>query len=146
MEEKLNIAEKAYQQGYTCSQAVIAAFAEDLGLTPETAYRIMEGFGGGFGGSQEVCGAFSAATAVISFFYSSGSMDGKSKAHTYKAIRHAAELFEAEYGSVICRDILHGESPKAFKCGMKVRDAVVIVHRLLSENNEIYCKRGEENE
>ena len=40
----------------------------------------------------------------------------------------------------------NGESPKALKCGMKVRDAVVIVHRLLSENNEIYNKSGGENE
>lgn len=146
MEEKLHVAEKAYQQGCTCSQAVIAAYAEDLRLTPETAYRIMEGFGGGFGGKQEVCGAFSAATAVISFYYSSGSMDGKSKGHTYKAIHRAAELFEAEYGSVICRDILHGESPKAFKCGMKVRDAVIIIHELLSENDEIHHKSGGKNE
>ncbi|MCM1543418.1 MAG: C-GCAxxG-C-C family protein [Blautia sp.] len=82
IDEKLKLAEKYYVGGYTCSQAVFCAFAEDLGLDGKTAYRIMEGFGGGFGARQEVCGAFSAATAVISYYMSSGSLDGKSKVHT----------------------------------------------------------------
>ena len=45
----------AYQKGCTCSQAVFSAFAEDMNLDPVTAYKIMEGFGGGFGAMQEVC-------------------------------------------------------------------------------------------
>lgn len=136
MEEKLRIAEEAYKNGCTCSQAVIAPFAEDLGLTAETAYLIMEGFGGGFGGKQEVCGAFSAAVVVLSFYCSSGSLDGKSKAFTYKVIRRTAELFEAEYGSVRCREILHGESPKAFQCGMKVQDAVIVIYKVIAKINK----------
>ena len=60
MEEKLKAAGQAYGSGFTCSQAVFCAFADELGLDERTAYRIMEGFGGGFGALQEVCGAFSA--------------------------------------------------------------------------------------
>lgn len=71
---KLETASRTYKKGYTCSQAIFAAFAEELGLDEETAYRLMEGFGGGFGGKQEVCGAFSAAVAVISCFCSSGGL------------------------------------------------------------------------
>lgn len=133
---KLETASRTYKKGYTCSQAVFAAFAEDMGLDEETAYRLMEGFGGGFGGKQEVCGAFSAAVAVISYFCSSGSLDGKSKGNTYKVIRKASEVFEQEYGSIICREILHGSSPKAFQCGMKVKDAVLLVGKVLAENTE----------
>lgn len=91
MDEKLKLAGQAYKNGCTCSQAVFCAFAHDMGLDETTAYKIMEGFGGGFGAMQEVCGAFSAAAAVISFYTSSGSMDGKSKGKTYKA-RSAAPL------------------------------------------------------
>lgn len=136
MEEKLKLAGEFYSCGCTCSQAVFCAFAKDLGLDEKTAYRLFEGFGGGFGGKQEVCGAFSAATAVISYYCSSGSMDGKSKAQTYKAIRRAAEIFEKEYGSIRCREILQGNAPKAFQCGMKVKDAVLVVHKVLSEQGE----------
>lgn len=131
--DKLKLASDNYLKGYTCSQAVICAYADDLGMNEQTAYKIFEGFGGGYGGKQEVCGAFSAACAVISFYKSSGTMDGKSKAETYKYIRQAAELFEKEYGSIRCREILHGNSPKAFQCGMKVKDAVLMVEQILNE-------------
>ena len=80
---------------------------------------------------QEVGGAFCAAAAVISYYTSSGSMDEKSKGKTYKAIRRAAEIYEREYGSIRCREILHGNAPKAFQCGMKVKDAVLVVHKVL---------------
>ena len=133
MDKKLKQAGRAYQDGYTCAQAVFCAFAEELGLDQKTAYRIMEGFGGGFGGLQEVCGAFCAAAAVISYYTSSGSMDGRSKGETYRAIRRAAEIYAQEYGSIRCREILHGNAPKAFQCGMKVKDAVLVVHKVLAE-------------
>ena len=133
MRKKLMTSVSVYKNGCTCSQAVIAAFAEDMGISPETAYRIMEGFGGGFGVRQEVCGAFSAAAAVVSFYYSSGSMDGKSKADTYKAINRLATLFEERYGSIVCREILHGEKPRQLKCGGKVEDAVIVACKIISE-------------
>lgn len=85
---------------------------------------------------QEVCGAFSAATAVISYYISSNTMDGKSKGRTYQAIRRAAEIFANEYGSIRCKEILHGNTPKAFQCEMKVKDAVLVVRRVLAEEAE----------
>lgn len=133
MEEKLKLAGQAYGNGCTCSQAVFCVFARDMGLDETTAYKIAEGFGGGFGGMQEVCGAFCAAAAVISYYTSSGSMDGTSKGKTYRAIRRAAEIFQQEYGSIRCREILRGNAPKAFQCGMKVKDAVLVVHKVLED-------------
>lgn len=50
--EKLKIASQNYQNGYTCSQAVFSAFAEEMGVNLELAYRMFEGFGGGFGGKH----------------------------------------------------------------------------------------------
>lgn len=127
MTEKENIALKSYGNGATCSQAVISAYIDEIGLDRETAYRLLEGFGGGFGGMQEVCGAFSGACAVISFLHSDGSVEAKTKLDTYKQIRKAAEIFEEKYGAIRCYDVLHGEHPKPFKCGMKVKDAVAVV-------------------
>ncbi|MCD8048435.1 MAG: C-GCAxxG-C-C family protein [Clostridia bacterium] len=114
MEEKLKSAGELYKSGYTCSQAVFCAFAEEMGLDEKTAFRITEGFGGGFGGMQEVCGAFSAAAAVISYYKSSGTTQKSTKAETYRVVRDAAELFKKEYGSVRCREILHGNSQRRF--------------------------------
>ena len=133
MEEKLKLAGRAYGNGCTCSHAVFCAFARDMGMDDTLAYKIMEGFGGGFGGMQEMCGALCAAAAVISYCTSSGSMDGASKEKTRRAIRRAAEIYRREYGSIHCREILHGGAPGAFQCGMRVKDAVLIVHKVLEE-------------
>lgn len=132
-EEKVKQAADAYLRGCTCSQAVMLPYAGELGIDEVTVYKIMEGFGGGFGAMQEVCGAFSAVTAVISYKLSSGSMDGKSKMDTYKAIRRAAEIYKDEYGSIRCYDILRGNSPKGHKCSQKVMDAVMTIERTLDE-------------
>lgn len=50
MNTKLKIAKQLYERGYTCSQAVFSAYVKEIGIDEETAYRIMEGFGGGIGG------------------------------------------------------------------------------------------------
>lgn len=136
MDEKLKLAGQAYGNGCTCSQAVFCAFAKEMGLDEQTAYRIMEGFGGGFGAMQEVCGAFCAAVAAISYYTSDGGLNGESRGKTYCAVRRAAEIYKQEYGSIRCREILHGDTPKAFQCGMKVKDAVLIVHRVLAEQKD----------
>lgn len=136
MDEKCKLAMQAYRSGYNCSQAVFCVFAQEMGMNEETAYRIMEGFGGGIGAMQEVCGAFCAAAAVISYFTSNGKQTGTGRAKTYRAVRRAAELYAQEYGSIRCREILRGNAPKALQCGKKVEDAVLLVQKVLAENAE----------
>lgn len=133
MEEKLKLAGRAYGNGCTCSQAVFCAFARDMGMDETLSYKIMEGFGGGFGSMREMCGALCAAAAVISYCTSSGSIDGASREKTGRAIRRAAEIYWREYGSIRCREIPHGSAPGAFQCGVKVKDAVLVVHKVLKE-------------
>lgn len=91
---------------------MFCAYADELGLDRETASRLMEGFGGGCGGMQEMCGALSAAFAVVSWHVSSGTIDGATKAHTYEEIREAADIFRREYGGITCRDVLKGRTPQ----------------------------------
>ena len=47
MSDKVEKALDVYGQGYSCAQAVIAAFANELGMDLETAMRFAGGFGGG---------------------------------------------------------------------------------------------------
>ena len=133
MDDKLKLAGQAYGKGFTCSQAVFCAYARDMGIDETTACRIMEGFGGGFGGMQEVCGALAAATA-ISFYSSEGTPgNGEKRKKVYEKVCRAAEIFQKEYGGITCREVLHGECPKAFQCGMKVKDTVLIINQILAE-------------
>jgi C_GCAxxG_C_C family probable redox protein len=57
-------AKDLFLEGYTCCQAVVAAFADEpwfaeSGLTLETACKLASSFGGGMGRLREVCGAVS---------------------------------------------------------------------------------------
>ncbi|MCI8371655.1 MAG: C_GCAxxG_C_C family protein [Lachnospiraceae bacterium] len=134
MNERVAKAIQNYGKGYTCAQAVLCAYAKQAGLDEKTAYRLFEGFGGGCGGMQEICGALAAAFAVISYHYSDGEPEqSASKPVTFSKIREAAELFKEKYGAVACRDVMQGQKPQPFKCGAKVKLAAEIIETMLEE-------------
>lgn len=133
MDDSVTTATRYYDRGYNCAQAVFCAYAPSLGIDAKTAYRLMEGFGGGFGGLQEVCGAFSAVCAIIGHHASDGGFKGESRLHTFRVIQDAARLFSQEYGSIKCLDILGGAKPKPFTCGKQVAFAASLVERMLSD-------------
>lgn len=45
-----------FNEGFSCSQAVLSSFSEDLGLDKETARKISCGFGAGMARSGNICG------------------------------------------------------------------------------------------
>ena len=57
-----------YENGYMCSQAVFAAFAEEFGITEKQAFQIGACFGGGMC-KGEVCGACTGALMVLGMKY-----------------------------------------------------------------------------
>lgn len=133
-EETLKTAAESYGKGCTCSQAVFSAFAEDMGIEPKTALRMMEGFGCGMGGTQQLCGALSAACAIISYYCSDGTVGDAEKTQcTYQKMQKALAVFQREYGGVTCKEILRGGEPQPFQCCMKVKDAVLMIHQILNE-------------
>lgn len=134
IDKKLESAAKKYNLGCTCSQAVFCTYAKELGLDEEKAHRLMEGFGEGCGGMQEVCGVLFACNAIISFYCSDGKLEnGNSKEFTFQKIRQVEDIFRHEYGGITCKEILHGECPKKFQYGMKVKDAVLIIENILRD-------------
>ena len=61
---RADMAEKYFKEGANCSQAVLAAYADELGISVEFAMRLASGFGGGVGRMREVCGAFSGVVLI----------------------------------------------------------------------------------
>jgi hypothetical protein len=47
-----------FQQGFTCSQAVLSVFAQDFGLDRNLALRISQGFGAGIAYTDGVAGLY----------------------------------------------------------------------------------------
>lgn len=98
---KGEIANEFFKTGLNCSQAVAAAFANEINMDKETVIRLTSGFGGGMGRMREVCGAVSGMTFVLSAIY--GNED---KGKIYERVQEVAEKFKNENGSIICRELL----------------------------------------
>lgn len=101
-ESSVEKAERLFKDGCNCSQAVLAAFADELGLDEQVAMKVACGFGGGLARQREVCGAVSGAAMVI------GMRIGADKAKCYEAVQRFCENFRNETGSIICRELLKG--------------------------------------
>ena len=100
-------AKALFKQGYNCSQAVLAAFAEELGIDFETAMKLSSSFGGGMGSLREVCGAVSGMFMVAGIKYGYDKPgDRHGKVGHYKRIQTLAGKFREENQSIICRELL----------------------------------------
>ena len=96
-----------FHQGYNCAQSVLAAFADDLGLTVPAALKLSSGFGAGIGRMRSICGAFSALTMVAGFARGNTTPSLDDKEAIFSLIRTLAGEFEQAHGSLVCKDLLH---------------------------------------
>jgi C_GCAxxG_C_C family probable redox protein len=105
--ERVEAAVAAFRAGYSCSQAVLSAYAGAFGLNREMALRLTAGLGGGMGRLAETCGAVSGAILVLGLRYGSAHADDRAARElTYARVREFVARFRARHGSVTCRDLL----------------------------------------
>ena len=106
--EKAQKAMSLFKEGYNCSQAVVGAWAEEIGMPLDTAVKFSAGFGGGMGRLREVCGSVSGAFMVLGMKYSTGQPDPQSKKAMYEKIQAFAARFKEEnsFDSIVCRKML----------------------------------------
>lgn len=142
--DKAAKAVKLFNDGYNCSQAVLAAFCGPFGLDEKTALTLASGFGGGVGCSGDICGALTGAVMVLGLKYGSADASDKTvKNETYRKTRALVEEFKLQTGSLYCRDLLGfdmstqegqlaAKRPNAFgDCPQYVRVAAEILHDVL---------------
>lgn len=58
-----------FEEGFACSQAVLATFCERFGLDRHIGLKLAEGFSGGIGRQGLTCGAVTGALMVIGLRY-----------------------------------------------------------------------------
>ncbi|KNY30336.1 C-GCAxxG-C-C family protein [Pseudobacteroides cellulosolvens] len=139
MVSKAQEAVDMFNEGFICSQAVLAALSDRLGLEKDLALKIANGFGGGIARKQLICGAVSGAIMLIGLKYGKTSaQDSISHERTYSIIDKFCDEFEKRNKSIICKDILGCDMAKAREqglfsttCSKCVKDAVDIVENLL---------------
>lgn len=94
-----------FSQKFHCSQAVLAAFAEELGITEKQALKLGACFGGGMC-RGEVCGACTGASMALGLkFGQCGTGDVESKTKTNDITVKFLEAFKNNNGSYMCREL-----------------------------------------
>lgn len=100
-------ARKAFKEGYNCSQSLMLAYSDVIGIDEKQALRLSSAFGGGMGRMREVCGAVSGAFMVLGLLYGyDDAKDYEGKKDVYARVQEIAEDFKNEEGSIICRELL----------------------------------------
>ena len=142
-EEYVRIAGETFKQGYNCCQAVAAAFSDVAGLTRDEMLRVSCAFGGGFARLRYVCGAVSGMGIVAGLVYGDDTPDCKKA--MYPKVRELSDAFQAQFGSIVCADLLNGivthddpPTPEARTEGFYKRrsclDCVQTAARILAED------------
>ncbi len=107
MEGRKEKAVRLFKEGYNCSQAVFAVFADRYGIDEKLALKLASSFGGGMGRMRETCGTVTGMFMVAGMETGSDdSKDKEKKAHNYQVVRELADDFRLENGSIICRELL----------------------------------------
>ena len=112
MYDKFSQALEYHSKGFNCAQSVVLPFCEELGLDYTVLSRVAEGFGGGMGGYELICGALSGAIIVAGLKLADGNLESpQSKLHTYAVVKEIIKKFEKTCGSTLCPVI------KGLECG-----------------------------
>jgi C_GCAxxG_C_C family probable redox protein len=142
---KVEQAVTCFEEGFSCSQALLSTYGAELGLDRETALRVAGAFGAGMGRMGETCGAVTGAFMIIGLKYGkTKAEDEKTKERAYSLVKEFIEKFRLRNGSVICRellgcDLITQEGMKTAKekelisilCPKFVRDAAEIIEEIL---------------
>ncbi len=104
-------AKEYFLEGYTCSQAVTLAFADIVGVEKETLTKLTLPFGGGLGRMRLTCGAVSGMAAIIGLAFGEAERSAENKKTVYGIVQELCGKFQAEYGSLLCGELLSGKVP-----------------------------------
>jgi C_GCAxxG_C_C family probable redox protein len=105
--KRVNKAVDCFKSGFSCSQAVFSAYAEELGLDKDVALKISGTFGGGMAGMAETCGAVTGAFMVIGLKYGKiKPEDEEAKRKAYSLVKVFVKKFKAKNSSIVCRELL----------------------------------------
>lgn len=135
-----------FQEGYSCSQAILISYAQQFNLKPEIAARLAAPFGGGVARRGETCGAVSGGIMVVGLKMGHSTAEDKdSKERTYRMVEEFISQFQERNGTIRCNELLDWDisTPEGLqsareaqlftsRCPKFVSDAAEIVTQLLN--------------
>ena len=145
-EETMGAAEGYAEAGYLCSEAVLLALSEFLGVESKLVPRIATGFAAGVARTGNVCGALSGAIMGLGFRYGRDTPETEPERRPYWYAKRLAMAFEEAFGSVTCPGVLGldiddpddyrryvEEDMWATRCREAIKTAAGLAYNLLQE-------------
>ena len=143
--------EKAVEQfgkGFNCSQAILSAYCEELGLDYEMSLKIATGFGGGMH-INGTCGAATGAFMALGLKYGNTfAEDQITKENVYIKVIKFSRRFIDQHGSTQCHELLgcdlttkegleiaRQKDVFSVTCPKLVNSAAEILGEILAEND-----------
>jgi C_GCAxxG_C_C family probable redox protein len=128
--ERADKALNYFDNKFNCSQSVLTAFADELGLTEDESLRVACAFGGGIGRQQFTCGAITGAAMAIGLKFGKGKNDSEDKkSETYEKTVNLFDEFTRLHGSTTCRTLLNNLNMN------EAKDLDTIIEQNLFHNN-----------
>lgn len=144
-EDRVALALMHFRTGFHCSQSVLAAYADELGIDQELALRLAAGLAGGSAVGGE-CGTLAAGYLILGLKHARlepAFGDTSREGELFGRIRQLVAEFRQRNGSINCRELLgtdvctqQGRS-KALEAGLfekhcrgYIRDAIEILDSL----------------
>ena len=97
-----------FQKKLHCSQVLAMVGLEKLGIDDPSVIKALGAFGGGIGGTGNICGALVGAVSVIGTLYSRSSLEEKENPRMWAATKAVMKNFEAlaaQHGGINCCQI-----------------------------------------
>lgn len=111
---KGSLAEANFKTGMNCAQAVLLAFANEIGLDESTLLKLSLPFGGGMGRMRLTCGAVSGMIMAYGLIKGVGTVPTHDeKMDNYKGVQEMCDKFKSyNRGTVICAELLGLKEPE----------------------------------
>ena len=105
--KKVERAVACFEEGFSCSQAILSTYGSEFGLDRDVAMRVAGGFGGGMGRMGKTCGAVTGAFMVLGLKYGgTDASDNDRKEKTYALVREFTKEFTSRNGHIGCNELL----------------------------------------
>jgi C_GCAxxG_C_C family probable redox protein len=138
--DRVERAVSLFQEGFSCSQALVAAYGDCFGLDRDFALRIAAGFGGGMGRMAHTCGAVTGAFMLIGLKYGgTDAKDRQAKEKTHEVVREFARRFLTFHESLVCKELLGCDisTPEGSQTAKEKKLAATICPKLVKSAAEI---------
>jgi C_GCAxxG_C_C family probable redox protein len=139
--DRVELAVSLFEKGFSCSQALLAAYGDCFGLDREVALRIAAGFGGGMGRMAETCGAVTGTFMLIGLKHGGlDAEDRKAKEKTHEEVREFARRFKACHEFLVCRELLGCDisTPEGSRMAKEKKLAATICPKLVKSAAQIF--------